>query len=79
MEQTNILISQATVTRIAAFDQLPSDALLNVQEVSALAGRSVPSVWRDAKGGHLAKPIKIGTKSARWRVADVRRYLAGSE
>lgn len=78
MSQAKIPITETTLTRIAVFDQLPEHALLNVHEVSALAGRSKPSIWRDAKDGHLAKPIKIGAKSARWRVGDVRKYLGGA-
>ena len=72
-------IRPGVVERVSVFDALPDSALMDVHEISALANRSVPSVWRDAKGGVLAKPIKIGTKSARWRVADVRQYLAGGE
>lgn len=79
MDQLNIPISKPTLTRVAVFEQLPNDALLNVQEVSALAGRSPTSVWRDSKNGRLAAPIKIGSNATRWRVSDVRRYLAGGQ
>ncbi len=79
MSQPKISIIQEAMPRIAAFDHLPDDALLNVREVSALACRSVPSVWRDAKAGVLAQPVKVGVKATRWRVVDVRNYLAGGK
>ena len=77
MNQSFSKISKPVLERIALFDRLPDDALLNVQEVGALAGRSVPSVWRDRKAGFLASPVKVGANATRWRVADVRSYLAG--
>lgn len=60
------------LSRISAFDQLPDAALLSVDEVAALVGRSNASIWRDARRGSLAKPIKFGSRTARWKVGDVR-------
>lgn len=77
MERTNLKITKPVLERIEVFDRLPDDALLNVQEVGALAGRSVPSVWRDRKAGYLPSPVKVGANATRWRVADVRSYLSG--
>ena len=77
MKQAQIPITQITLSRIAAFDQLPDQALLSVSEVSALAGRSIPSIWRDVQKEYLAAPIKLGARSARWRVSSVRSYLNG--
>lgn len=77
MKPSGSRFSSAVIERIAAFDQLPQEALLNVHEIAALASRSAPSIWRDAKDGSLATPIKVGRNSTRWRVADVRVYLAG--
>ncbi|MDY0072390.1 MAG: transcriptional regulator [Thauera sp.] len=61
---------------VAAFDQLPDTALVNVQTVARLADVSPGSVWRHARAGLLAAPVKLGAGSTRWTVADVRRYLA---
>ncbi len=63
--------------RIEMFGALPDDALSNVYEIEVLSGRSNASIWRDVREGRLAPPIKIGPNSTRWRVSDVRRYLAG--
>ncbi len=77
MDQPYTKISKPVLARIEVFDRLPDDALLSVAEVSALAGRSIPSVWRDRRTGHIASPVKIGGNATRWRVADVRSYLEG--
>ena len=57
------------------FDKLPDGALLSVREISHLTGRSRTSVWRDARDGRLASPVRLGRNSVRWRVGDVRRYM----
>lgn len=77
MEQPYPKITKPVLARIEVFDRLPDDALMKVSEVAALAGRSIPSVWRDCQAGHLAAPVKIGAKATRWRAGDVRSYLAG--
>lgn len=70
-------IQTNTVERIKVFDDLPSSALLSINEISAMACRSNASIWRDVKAGRLPQPLKIGAGSSRWHVGDVRRYLNG--
>jgi predicted DNA-binding transcriptional regulator AlpA len=65
--------------RVHQFDVLPDSALINVQEISLLSGKSTATLWRDVKNNRLAAPIKIGPNSTRWRVGDVRRFLEGGE
>jgi predicted DNA-binding transcriptional regulator AlpA len=79
MDQSGTQISEAILERVRTFTQLPTEALVNVDVVSALAHRSKPSIWRDVNEGRLASPIKIGPNSTRWRAGDVRRYLNGGE
>jgi prophage regulatory protein len=74
---SNIQIKSALVDRLSVFDSLPDSALVDVLEISALAGRSRASIWRDVHDDRLAPPIKIGPNTTRWRVRDVRRFLAG--
>lgn len=62
---------------LTSFDDLPGTALVDVQTITALAKRSRASIWRDVQAGRLPKPIAIGPKTRRWRVADVRAYLNG--
>ena len=72
-------IKEATVERIAVFDDLPDSALLDTQELVALGVGSPATIWRDVNGKRLAAPIKIGPNRTRWRVGDVRRYMTGGE
>lgn len=62
---------------LSQFDSLPDSALIDVKVFSALACRSEPSLWRDLKLGLIPKPFSTGPNSTRWKVADIRAYLAG--
>ena len=70
-------INIRTRRTLELFSLLPDDAMLDVRVVSIILNRSVASIWRDAKCGRLANPIRIGARSARWRVGDVRNALRG--
>jgi predicted DNA-binding transcriptional regulator AlpA len=70
-------INIRTRRQVALFSVLPDDALLDVRVVAILLNRSIASIWRDAQCGRLANPIRIGARSARWRVGDVRNALRG--
>ncbi len=65
------------VRRLELFDVLPETAFVDNKLVCALCGRSPSSIQRDVRAGRLAPPIKIGPNAVRWRVRDVRRFLAG--
>ncbi len=59
------------------FDDLPDSALIDVKTVAAVLGRSPSSIWRDARTGKLAAPLKTGPNSTRFRVGEIRAYLSG--
>lgn len=61
---------------LADFDGLPDSAQVSVQAVAGVLGRSVSSVWRDARAGTLPAPVKTGPGSTRWNVGAIRRHLA---
>ena len=61
---------------LANFDALPDSALIDVATVAALLGCSRNTVWRKARAGELASPIKTGPNSTRWRVGSIRAHLA---
>ena len=63
--------------RLGDFARLPSNALISVKELTLLSGRSRTSLWRDVTRGSLAEPVKIGNRTVKWRVADVRQFLNG--
>ena len=63
--------------RLSDFARLPSNALISAKELTLLSGRSRTSLWRDVMRGSLAEPVKIGNRTVKWRVADVRQFLNG--
>lgn len=64
---------------LQVFDSLPAFALVNIDVVCALSGRSPASVWRDAATGKLPSPVRIGSHSTRWRAGDIRQALAAAK
>ena len=77
--RSNIKFKSVLIDRLSVFDKLPESALVDVREISILAGRSRASIWRDVHDNRLAHPIKLGPHATRWRVGDVRRFLAGGD
>ena len=67
-------MNKQTSAAVAAFADLPDDALINVNTVAVVRSGGVSTVWRETKQGAFPKPIKIG-HSTRWRVGDVRQWL----
>ncbi|SED20263.1 transcriptional regulator, AlpA family [Rhizobiales bacterium GAS191] len=57
------------------FSSLPDEALIEIRVVCALRGRSSASTWRDVAAGRLAPPVRVGERSSRWRVGDVRSSI----
>lgn len=60
------------------FDKLSDANMLRVGHVAAIVGASVPSIWRWAKEGRLAQPVRLGRRVTAWRVGDVRKFLQGA-
>ena len=55
--------------------------LIDVKQLAAVLGMHSRSIWRlvalaDAGQGNFPKPLRIGPKTIRWRLADVQAYLA---
>ncbi|MDD6910421.1 helix-turn-helix transcriptional regulator [Actinobacillus minor] len=48
--------------------------LLDVQDVKAITGLSVTSIYKYVKEGTFPQPKKCG-RSTRWRLADVMEYV----
>lgn len=59
------------------FDSLPDSAMVPVTIFESLAGIAVSTAWRRAKNEpDFPKPIRLGGKCTRFKVADIRRFLA---
>ena len=50
--------------------------LLTPREVAARLRISVRKLWQLLKGGTFPQPARISMRCARWRVADVDRFIA---
>lgn len=61
---------------LAAFPHLPDNAFVDIKVVCAVTARSPASTWRDVKAGRLPAPHKIGPRSTRWQVGELRAALA---
>lgn len=70
-------IARRVQRTLEQFDSLPDEALIGIRPVSILIDRSFASIWRDVAKGRLAHPIRIGARSTRWRVRDVRAAMRG--
>lgn len=61
---------------VAVFDKLPESAFVPLFVVCALFCCSPATVWRRVRAGQLASPHRIGLRTTRWRVGDLRKDLA---
>lgn len=61
---------------LAAFDELPNSAYVPINVVCALFGCSTATVWRRVRAGQMAQPQRIGLRTTRWQVGDLRNELA---
>jgi predicted DNA-binding transcriptional regulator AlpA len=55
--------------------------LVDVRYVAEILGIHARSVWRlaamaEAGQGNFPKPLRIGSKTVRWRLLDIETYLA---
>jgi predicted DNA-binding transcriptional regulator AlpA len=60
----------------------PGCQLLTIKDVSAMLKIHARTVWRlsalaEAGQGSFPKPLRLGEKTVRWRLADVEAYLDG--
>jgi predicted DNA-binding transcriptional regulator AlpA len=56
---------------------LPDDALLTTREVAALLGSTERSmVSRHCRGEDLPPRVRVGSRGRRYRLGDVRRWIA---
>ncbi|WGE32477.1 AlpA family phage regulatory protein [Actinobacillus genomosp. 2] len=52
----------------------PQKQLLDAQDVKALTGFSVTTIYKYVKNGTFPQPKKCG-RSTRWRLADIQAYI----
>lgn len=49
--------------------------LLNVKSVALMLEMSTRKVWKMSKDGKMPSPIRVGSRSPRWRDSDLREWV----
>jgi predicted DNA-binding transcriptional regulator AlpA len=63
---------------VSQFDQLPDSALVPVNIFSAVLNAGDSTIWRRAKNEpNFPQPRRYGSKCTRWKVGDIRAFIAG--
>ena len=68
------LMNKQVSAAVAAFADLPDDALIPVGAVAGVRSGGVSTIWREVKDGRFPAPIKVG-RATRWKCGDVRLWL----
>lgn len=58
------------------FDDLPASAFVSLAVVCALFACSPATVWRRVRQGQLVAPHRIGSRTTRWLVGELRQSLS---
>lgn len=62
---------------LASFDLLPDSAYVPLKVVCGLFSVSSATAWRRVRQGILVAPHRLGSRTTRWRVGELRLALAG--
>lgn len=63
--------------QLSEFERLPDSSFVRLPIVRALFASSDSTIWRRVKAGTLPAPVKLSPGITAWRVADLRKALAG--
>ncbi len=62
---------------VSHFDALPDSALVAISALAAVTGGGVSTAWRHVRTDpDFPKPIRLSAGCTRFRVGDIRAYLA---
>lgn len=61
---------------LRGFDNLPDAAHVPLKVVCGIFGCSPATAWRRVRSGQLVKPVRLGSRTTRWKVGDLRLSLA---
>jgi predicted DNA-binding transcriptional regulator AlpA len=64
---------------LTSFDTLPDSAYVPVGVVCTLFSCSSATVWRRVRDGKLIAPHRIGKRTTRWKVGELRVALAHAD
>ncbi|MCL3882995.1 helix-turn-helix domain-containing protein [Marivita sp. GX14005] len=55
---------------------VPAGVYLSVEQVALRYNVSKDTIWRWRREGDFPKPVKLGGKTSRWRLADIEAWEA---
>lgn len=62
---------------ISHFDKLPDAAMISVKALATVVEKGISTVWRNCQQDpDFPKPIRLGPGCTRFKVGDIRVYLA---
>lgn len=61
------------------FDELPDAANVPLAVVCGIYGCSPATAWRRVRSGQLVAPHRIGSRTTRWNVGEIRNALKKME
>lgn len=70
--QTTLVVTKTQAAQAAPAD----DRLIADREVAHLIGASRSWPWKLARDGRFPQPIKLSARCTRWRLSDVRAWMA---
>jgi predicted DNA-binding transcriptional regulator AlpA len=69
--------SPQTHPALIAFDTLPDSAFVPLPVVCGIYGCSPATAWRRVRAGQIVAPRRIGSRTTRWNVGEIRADLQG--
>lgn len=58
------------------FSELPDEAFITINLVCDVSGKRTTSIYAAIKDGQFPPPERFGSRCSRWRVGEIRRWLA---
>jgi predicted DNA-binding transcriptional regulator AlpA len=55
--------------------QMPLNLLLTIDEVTDLTGMCYETLWRRWTSGKMPKPLKLGHRTKRFKVSDIKAWV----
>lgn len=52
-----------------------NDRLITIREVQDMIGFKSDYIYRNIKKNQFPKQIKVGSKSSRWRLSDIQKWI----
>lgn len=75
MKRTSHTCATGIHPTLKYFDELPNIANVSIDVVCGIYGCSPATAWRRVRSGELIAPHRIGARTTRWNVGELRHAL----